>query len=100
LFFSYFFFSWDSAALNRGNAPEAFTALPEWVIEDLTDFCVFVCRNLPDKLHLAMFDDIFSLAALLLDQPLYIKNPYNRSKFIEVGAIERFFFLFVCLSCF
>lgn len=70
--------------LSTTDVPKVFTALPEWVVEDLTEFCLFVCRVIPHQLRLAIFEDIFTLAALLLDQPAFIKNPYNRSKFVEI----------------
>ncbi|RKO95013.1 hypothetical protein CAUPRSCDRAFT_4545, partial [Caulochytrium protostelioides] len=57
---------------------------PEWVVEDYVDFYVFVCRHHPVLFQEVVPDDFLTFAMVILDQPHVIKNPYLKSKLVEV----------------
>ncbi|RKP02703.1 hypothetical protein CXG81DRAFT_10500 [Caulochytrium protostelioides] len=65
-------------------ADTLFATLPEWVVEDYVDFYVFVCRHHPVLFQEVVPDDFLTFAMVILDQPHVIKNPYLKSKLVEV----------------
>ncbi|KAI9209353.1 ubiquitin elongating factor core-domain-containing protein [Polychytrium aggregatum] len=65
-------------------APKLFTTLPEWIIEDICDYYLFVCRNNLIVLETFPRDGICAFAMLILQNSGYIKNPYLKSKLVEI----------------
>lgn len=64
--------------------PELFSALPEWYLDDLAEFLLFVLQYIP-KVPIKHLDDpIITMAIVLLCSPSLIKNPYLTAKLVEM----------------
>ncbi|KAG1651915.1 Ubiquitin conjugation factor E4 B [Nymphon striatum] len=64
--------------------PMLFGALPDWVIEDLADFSLFVLQFMPAELNDNCSEDFITFLLLVICNPSYISNPYAVSKFVEI----------------
>ncbi|KAI9138821.1 ubiquitin elongating factor core-domain-containing protein [Paraphysoderma sedebokerense] len=69
--------------------PSSFKMLPEWVLEDVVEFWLFLLRYQGDvvlrsALGITMLDEFVSLAMVILMNPGLVKNPYLKSKLVEV----------------
>ncbi|KAI8591732.1 ubiquitin elongating factor core-domain-containing protein [Geranomyces variabilis] len=64
--------------------PMAFATLPEWIIEDICDFYIFVVRNEMPMLEGTARDALLTFTMTFLANPQYIKNPHLKSKFVEI----------------
>jgi len=65
-------------------APDAFKALPEWIIDDICEFLVFVCRNQATIFEIVSRDELMTFIMILMKHAEYIKNPYLKAKFAEI----------------
>jgi len=65
-------------------APDAFKALPEWIIDDICEFLVFVCRNEATIFEVVSRDELMTFIMVLMKHSNYIKNPYLKAKFAEI----------------
>jgi len=85
------------AALSRGDnfgnidlrilpneAPDAFKALPEWIIDDICEFLVFVCNNQATIFESVSRDELMTFIMILMKHADYIKNPYLKAKFAQI----------------
>jgi ubiquitin conjugation factor E4 B len=67
------------------NIPRIFSVVPEWIIENMADYFIFVCRFHPRLLLQATkMDPVITLFVLLMGSSHHLRNPYLRSKFAEV----------------
>ncbi|KAI8905797.1 ubiquitin elongating factor core-domain-containing protein [Entophlyctis helioformis] len=64
--------------------PAEFTTLPEWIIDDVCEFYLFVMRYNAVMLEHHPRDEIVTFAMTVLSNPTYIKNPYLKSKLVEI----------------
>ena len=65
-------------------APRAFTSLPEWMIEDVAEFFLFLCRAQPEALRLAPLEPLVGTATRFVTAASHVRNPYLRAKFVEI----------------
>ncbi|CAG2108572.1 unnamed protein product [Medioppia subpectinata] len=77
------------------NVPEMFASYPEWYIEDIAEFLLFVIQYCPQILdsHNINYDDLNSqdlivFIIIMICSPHYISNPYLTAKFIEVMFVS------------
>ena len=66
--------------------PSCWSAFPECLIEDLTDFVIFISQQMPHLIREA-FDQSPSLPdflSLMVCSPTFFRNPYLVAKFIEI----------------
>ncbi|KAH9841644.1 ubiquitin elongating factor core-domain-containing protein [Rhodofomes roseus] len=63
--------------------PESFNVLPEYIIEDIVDYHLFVVRQSPDSLELSGKNELLVWALTFLTSTWYIKNPFLKSKLVE-----------------
>ncbi|TPX62156.1 hypothetical protein PhCBS80983_g00746 [Powellomyces hirtus] len=64
--------------------PMAFTILPEWIIEDICDFYLFVMRYEGPTFEGLPRDAFLTFTMTFLANPSYMKNPHLKSKFVEI----------------
>jgi ubiquitin conjugation factor E4 B len=73
------------------DAPEIFKNYPEYMIEAPVSFVIFLCRFLPQMFAMVPQSQIVVFCVVFLRNTSYIKNPYLKSKLVEVlfyGSIE------------
>ncbi|KAN0087641.1 Ubiquitin elongating factor core domain containing protein [Tylopilus felleus] len=63
--------------------PMSFRVLPEYILEDVVEFFLFVTRQSPDSLDLAGKDELLVFALTFLTSTWYIKNPFLKAKINE-----------------
>ncbi|GAA5912015.1 hypothetical protein JCM5296_007322 [Sporobolomyces johnsonii] len=63
--------------------PEAFRMLPEFLIEDITEFLTFTSKFAPQVLEGSSQDELMSFMLVFLSTP-YMKNPYLKGQFVEI----------------
>ncbi|GAA5865602.1 hypothetical protein JCM8547_007662 [Rhodosporidiobolus lusitaniae] len=75
----------DSAGLGRlpKEAPEEFRMLPEFLIEDITEFLSFASKYAPQVLEQSPQDELMTFMLVFLSTP-YMKNPYLKGQFVEI----------------
>ena len=61
-----------------------FVCLPEWVIEDICDFYTFITTRKPTIFENKPRNEFMTFSMVILSNPSYIKNPYLKSKLVEV----------------
>ena len=61
-----------------------YVSLPEWFIEDICEFYLFIARNNPLVFQNHPRDEIMAFSMVFLMNPSYIKNPYLKSKLVEI----------------
>ncbi|KAI7697293.1 Ubiquitin conjugation factor E4 B [Sarcoptes scabiei] len=73
------------------NVPSIFASYPDWYIEDIADFILFVIQHCPAILvstnpnfDSANFDCLILFIIVIICSPHYISNPYLTAKFIEI----------------
>jgi len=70
--------------LKNPPSPEVVT-LPEYFVEDICDFFIFISKFMTNKLlEFQGLDGLLSFLTAFLASPNYIKNPYLRAKIVEV----------------
>ncbi|KAK9476479.1 ubiquitin elongating factor core-domain-containing protein [Lipomyces japonicus] len=70
--------------LPADSTPEVFKNLPEYFVEDITGFLIYYSRNFPDFLFEQQHVELVAFSVTFLNASHYIKNPYLKSKIIEV----------------
>ena len=66
------------------NPSMEFITLPEWIIEDICELYLFIARYQAPLFENHPRDEIMTLAMVLLSNSSYIKNPYLKSKLVEI----------------
>ncbi|KAB7497984.1 Ubiquitin conjugation factor E4 B [Armadillidium nasatum] len=74
----------SSTEFLQTKTPELFSSLPEWFLDDLTEFLLFTLQYIPKVPLNHMEDSIIALIIVVLCSPNHIKNPYLTAKFAEV----------------
>lgn len=69
--------------LNK-EVPFSFKVLPEFMVEDVADFFVFIARYCPENLRGNDLTSLINFIVMFLAQPDYIKSPHLRSKLAEI----------------
>ncbi|KZT09134.1 uncharacterized protein LAESUDRAFT_801836 [Laetiporus sulphureus 93-53] len=64
--------------------PQSFKVLPEYLIEDIVDYQLYVVRQSPDSLELSGKNELLIWALTFLTSTWYIKNPFLKAKLVEV----------------
>ncbi|CAG8536201.1 5268_t:CDS:10 [Dentiscutata heterogama] len=63
--------------------PDAFTMLPEFIFEDVTEIFLFVAKYIPRAAAVSR-DDLIVFIITFLKSSSYIKKPYLKAKLIEI----------------
>lgn len=66
---------------------DAFAILPEYIIEDIVEYFLFVLRHSPETVGSSTLDELITFTMVFLITPGYIKNPYLKAKLAEVTEI-------------
>ncbi|KAF9927043.1 hypothetical protein FBU30_003541 [Linnemannia zychae] len=61
-----------------------FAILPEYIIEDIIEFFIFVLRHSPETVATSSLDELVTFTMVFLTTPGYIKNPHLKAKFVEI----------------
>ncbi|XP_044253730.1 ubiquitin conjugation factor E4 B [Tribolium madens] len=69
------------------NVPEAFSALPEWYVEDIAEFLLFALPYFPTVITENMEDSLITWLLVTICSSNMIKNPYLVAKLVEVVFI-------------
>ncbi|XP_067302049.1 ubiquitin conjugation factor E4 B isoform X2 [Pseudorasbora parva] len=64
--------------------PKNFAALPEFYIEDVAEFLLFIVQYFPQVLFEPCTEDVVTFLVVFLCSQNYIKNPYLIAKLVEV----------------
>ncbi|KAI2649655.1 Ubiquitin conjugation factor E4 B [Labeo rohita] len=64
--------------------PKSFAALPEFYIEDVAEFLLFIVQYFPQALYEPSTEDIVTFLVVFICSQNYIKNPYLIAKLVEV----------------
>ncbi|KAL7751270.1 Ubiquitin conjugation factor E4 [Sorochytrium milnesiophthora] len=71
--------------------PERFKFWPEYFLEDASEFLLFQLRYQPEGMRFQLsFDEYIKLAMTVLMNPTTVKNPYLKSKLVEVMFLMTF----------
>lgn len=73
-----------SIAPNTIKPTEAFSALPEWYVEDIADFLLFAMQYTPQIIGEVFDHSIITWLLTCICAPQCIKNPYVTAKLVEV----------------
>ncbi|KAI9361650.1 ubiquitin elongating factor core-domain-containing protein [Zopfochytrium polystomum] len=65
------------------NVPASFATLPEWILEDLIEFYLFISRYKPIYFEGQPRDEFLTFSIALLKSTSYVKNPHLKSKLVE-----------------
>ncbi|GAA5820843.1 hypothetical protein JCM11251_001840 [Rhodosporidiobolus azoricus] len=63
--------------------PDTFRFLPEFLIEDITEFLSFASKYAPQVLEQSPQDELMTFMLVFLSTP-YMKNPYLKGQFVEI----------------
>ncbi|KAI8362010.1 ubiquitin elongating factor core-domain-containing protein [Mortierella sp. GBAus27b] len=61
-----------------------FATLPEYIIEDIVEYFLFVLRQAPETIASSTLDELITFTMVFLITPGYIKNPYLKAKLAEI----------------
>ncbi|XP_075897787.1 ubiquitin conjugation factor E4 B isoform X1 [Nelusetta ayraudi] len=64
--------------------PKSFAALPEFYIEDVAEFLLFIVQYSPQVLYEPCVQDIVTFLVVFICSQNYIRNPYLIAKLVEV----------------
>ncbi|XP_037540840.1 ubiquitin conjugation factor E4 B isoform X1 [Nematolebias whitei] len=64
--------------------PKSFAALPEFYVEDVAEFLLFVVQYSPQVLYEPCVQDIVAFLVVFICSQNYIRNPYLIAKLVEV----------------
>uniref|UniRef100_A0A8B9JL64 Ubiquitin conjugation factor E4 B n=1 Tax=Astyanax mexicanus TaxID=7994 RepID=A0A8B9JL64_ASTMX len=64
--------------------PKSFAALPEFYIEDVAEFLLFIVQYSPQVLYEPCAQDIVTFLVVFICSQNYIRNPYLIAKLVEV----------------
>ena len=65
-----------------------FAILPEYIIEDIVEYFLFVLRQSPETVGSSSLDELITFTMVFLITPGYIKNPYLKAKLAEVTLVS------------
>jgi hypothetical protein len=68
----------------QSNKPVKFSNLPEWMIEDVAEYYIYLLKTNPILFEHSQRDEIVTFGMIMLYHFELIKNPYLKSKFVEV----------------
>lgn len=74
----------SSTDLLPTQAPDIFSALPEWYVEDMAEFLLFVLQFMPGVVADCTENSLLTWLLIAVCCPQFIKNPYLIAKIIEV----------------
>ncbi|KAG0329633.1 hypothetical protein BGZ99_001240 [Dissophora globulifera] len=63
---------------------EDFAILPEFIVEDIVEYFLFVLRHSPETVGSSSLDELITFTMVFLITPGYIKNPYLKAKLAEI----------------
>ncbi|EIW81074.1 hypothetical protein CONPUDRAFT_55967 [Coniophora puteana RWD-64-598 SS2] len=66
------------------DVPMSFRVLPEYIVEDVVDYLLFVVRHSPESLDLSGKTELIIFALTFLTSTWYIKNPFLKAKINEM----------------
>ncbi|KAF9194266.1 hypothetical protein BGZ51_000426 [Haplosporangium sp. Z 767] len=61
-----------------------FAILPEYIIEDIVEYFLFVLRYSPETVGSSTLDELITFTMVFLITPGYIKNPHLKAKLVEI----------------
>ncbi|KAI7817553.1 ubiquitin elongating factor core-domain-containing protein [Gamsiella multidivaricata] len=61
-----------------------FAILPEYIVEDIVEYFLFVLRHSPETIGSSTLDELITFTMVFLITPGYIKNPYLKAKLAEI----------------
>ncbi|XP_032428255.1 ubiquitin conjugation factor E4 B isoform X1 [Xiphophorus hellerii] len=64
--------------------PKSFAALPEFYVEDVAEFLLFVVQYSPQVLYEPCVQDVVTFLVVFICSQHYIRNPYLIAKLVEV----------------
>lgn len=64
--------------------PTILAATPEWFVEDIADFLLFILQYAPKAIEFKFFDKLLTWILVCICSPAAFKNPYLIAKLIEV----------------
>ncbi|KIJ54955.1 hypothetical protein M422DRAFT_153298 [Sphaerobolus stellatus SS14] len=64
--------------------PTAFRMLPEYFVEDIVDYYLFLVMHVPNSLELSGKSELLDFTLTFLSSTWYIKNPYLKSKLMQI----------------
>uniref|UniRef100_A0A1A7YJG2 Ubiquitin conjugation factor E4 B n=1 Tax=Iconisemion striatum TaxID=60296 RepID=A0A1A7YJG2_9TELE len=64
--------------------PKSFAALPEFYVEDVAEFLLFVVQYSPQVLYEPCVQDVVTFLVVFICSQNYIRNPYLIAKLVEV----------------
>ncbi|KJE97383.1 hypothetical protein, variant [Capsaspora owczarzaki ATCC 30864] len=64
--------------------PQVFASLPEYFVEDIAEFLVFVTRMAPNVVDRISLDPLIRFIVTFIASVSYIRNPYLRAKLVEI----------------
>ncbi|KAG0172642.1 hypothetical protein DFQ30_009975 [Apophysomyces sp. BC1015] len=68
------------------NIPEAFSMLPEWIIEDIVEFFIFLGKYDVENRVIGSnpLEELATFTITFLRNPKYVNNPYLKAKLVEI----------------
>ncbi|KAF9644135.1 hypothetical protein BDM02DRAFT_3272627 [Thelephora ganbajun] len=66
------------------DVPIHFRVLPEFVLEDVIDYFLFIVRHSPNSLELSGKNELVIFTLTFLTSTWYIKNPFLKAKLVEM----------------
>lgn len=66
--------------------PDVFRMLPEYFVEDIVDFLLFVMKYSPTSFELSGREELIIWSLTFLRSTWYIKNPFLKAKINEVSS--------------
>src|SRR4051812_14077334 len=66
------------------NQSMIFATLPEWIIDDICEFYIFLMRYKAPIFENDSRDEFITFSMVMLSNSSYIKNPYLKSKLVEI----------------
>lgn len=73
----------------KAEVPMQFSALPEYYLEDIADFLLFVLQYMPDVLADPGTGSVLQLVIVMICSQNYIRNPYLLAKLVEVVFVMQ-----------
>jgi ubiquitin conjugation factor E4 B len=66
--------------------PEAFSMLPEWIIEDIVELFIFIGKYGYETrvMNQCPHDELVTFIIIFLRNTKYVKNPYLKAKLVEI----------------
>ncbi|KAG6820711.1 hypothetical protein H0H93_012764 [Arthromyces matolae] len=67
-----------------GEVPLSFRVLPEYIVEDIVDYFLFVVQTSPEKFEMSGKTELMTFILTFLNSTWYIKNPFLKAKINDV----------------